>query len=91
MRMAKLKQIYIISQQIPTQCKDNISFNLAKRIIVFVTHSDKVELQLKELEAWLIECNYPRSIINKGIHNARLHGPAPKPTNQIPFLITFYV
>ena len=31
-----------------------------------------MELQLRELEAWLIECNYPRSIINNGNHNARL-------------------
>ena len=59
----------------PIHCKDNIPFNLAKKIIVFVTNSDKMELRLRELEAWLIECNYPRSIINKGIHNARLQGP----------------
>ena len=76
----------------PTHCKDNIPFNLAKRIIVFVTNSDKMELRLRELEAWLIECNYPRSIINKGIHNARLQGPVPKPTNKknkIPFVTTY--
>ena len=41
----------------PIHCKDNIPFNLAKRIIVFVTNSDKMELRLRELEAWLIECN----------------------------------
>ena len=33
----------------PTHCKDNIPFNLAKRIIMLVTNSDKMELQLREL------------------------------------------
>ena len=66
----------------PTHCKDNIPFTLAKRIILFASNSDKMESRLKELETWLNECNYPRSIINKGIHNARLQGHAPKPTNK---------
>ena len=75
----------------PTHCKNNIPFTLAKRIIVFVTNPVKMELRLKELISWLVNCNYPLKIINKGIHNARLQGPANKPrssNNVIPFVTT---
>ena len=50
-------------------------------------------MRLNELRKWLTKCDYPMSIINKGIHNARLQGPAPKPMhhgNIIPF-VTSYV
>ena len=30
------------------------------------------------MEDWLIKCNYPAKIIQEGIHNAKLQGPAPK-------------
>ena len=65
----------------PQHCKENIPFNLAKRIIVFVSDSEKMEYRLKQLEEWLLDCDYPSNVIAKGIHNARLQGPAPKPKN----------
>ena len=43
----------------PQHCKDNIPYNLAKRIIVFVSNSEKMEYRLQELEKWLLECEYP--------------------------------
>ena len=76
----------------PLHCKNNIPFNLAKRIIVFVTCSEKMEFRLRELKLWLLKCNYPETIIDKGFHNARLQGPAPKPiskNNIIPFVTTY--
>ena len=40
-----------------------------------------MEYRLKQLEEWLLDCEYPSKVITKGIHNARLQGPAPKPKN----------
>ena len=37
----------------PESCKKNVPYNLAKRIIVFVTDPEKVELRLNELRIWL--------------------------------------
>ena len=39
-----------------------------------------VEYRLSELKSWLLKCRYPEGIVNKGIHNARLQGPACKKT-----------
>ena len=36
-----------------------LPYNLAKRIIVFVTDPEKVELRLNELRIWLKNNNYP--------------------------------
>ena len=41
----------------PKQCKDDLPYNLAKCITVFVSHKEKVELRLKELKYWLRDCN----------------------------------
>ena len=76
----------------PNHCKENIPFNLAKRIIIFVTDPEKMEFRLKELEYWLLQCGYPLKLIKKKIHNARLQGPAPKPKNVkniIPIVTTY--
>lgn len=75
----------------PKHCKDNIPYSLAKRIIVFVTDSKKMEARLCQLRSWLQKSGYPLRVINKGIHDARLQGPAEKPIdpkNCIPFVTT---
>ena len=76
----------------PLHVKNNIPYGLAKRIIVFVSDPVQMEFRLNQLRSWLQRCNYPKSIIEKGIHNARLQGPAPKPANKndtIPLITTF--
>ena len=45
------------------------------------------------MKDWLIKCNYPADIIDKGIHNAKLQGPAPKPkdpNDQMIFVSTYH-
>ena len=37
----------------PKHCKDNLPYSLAKRIIVFVSNDEKVDMRLKELKNWL--------------------------------------
>ena len=76
----------------PIHVKRNIPYTLAKRIIVFTTDDKKMESHLENLRKWLVKCNYPISVINKGIHNARLQGPAPKKNDEkvIPLISTFY-
>ena len=58
------------------QVLDNVPYNLAKRIVVFVSDYDTAERRLEELKGFLLKCEYPENIVDKGIHNARLQGPA---------------
>ena len=75
----------------PQHTLRNIPFNLAKRIIVFVSDETLVEKRLHELRLWLKRCKYPKEVIDKAFHNAKLQGPAPqkpKSDNIIPFVST---
>ena len=76
----------------PSQIKQPIPFNLAKRIIVFVSDPDLIEMRLKELEKWLIDCNYPKSVIKQAFHGAKLQGPAPDKSDKhkLPLVTTHY-
>ena len=77
----------------PQHIKENIPFNLAKRIIVFVSNEEKEKVRLEELKLWLLNCQYPLKVISKGIHNAKLQGPAPSLSHKpkiIPLVTTFY-
>ena len=53
-------------------------YNLAKRIIVFVSDEKKINERLSELKTWLLSCSYLLAIIEKASFNAKLQGPAPK-------------
>ena len=50
-----------------------------------------MKYRLKQLHGWLKKCNFPESIIDKAFHNAKLQGPAPKPSEKdlLP-VITYY-
>ena len=76
----------------PTHVKNNIPFVLAKTIIVFTSDNEMMENNLSDLTGWLQQCGYPNEVIEKGIHNARLQGPAPAPENKtiIPLISTYY-
>ena len=76
----------------PKHTKDNIAYCLAKTIIIFTSDSVTMEENLADLENWLLQCGHPKTIIDKGIHNARLQGPANKPSNKtvIPFTSTYF-
>jgi hypothetical protein len=75
----------------PNHTKKNIVYGLAKKIVEFVSNYDTEERRLQELYDFLIACDYPPSVIRKGIRNARLQGPGPNPANKqqtIPFITT---
>ena len=75
----------------PKHIKDTILYNLAKRIVVFVTDEDRIKFRLQELKSWLLNCNYPNFLIEQAFHKAKLRGPAPnKKRDIIPLLTTFY-
>ena len=76
----------------PEHIKKNIPYNLAKRIIVFCSSSEVMNYRLNELKMWLSDCNYPKAIIDKAFHSAKLQGPAPKPLpnqNVLPLVTTY--
>ena len=67
-------------------------YNLAKRIKILVFNPSVEEKRLDELKKWLLWCNYPIKVINKGFHNAKLQGPANDPKlkeTTIPFITTY--
>ena len=61
----------------PSHIKESIPFNLAKKIIVFVSDPELIQQRLKELEEWLLDCNYPFEKIQAAFHRAKVQGPAP--------------
>ena len=65
------------SSQHPRHILENIPFNLAKKIIVFTTNSQKEKDHLRDLKRHLLNCAFPESVIDKGIYRAKLQGPAP--------------
>ena len=75
----------------PTHTKDNIPFSLAKRIIFITSDERQLVTNLNDLRGWLRAQGYPNHVIEKGIHNASLQGPAPPPTNQkiVPLITPF--
>ena len=76
----------------PTHIKENIPYNLAKRIIVFTSNPQKETEELQNLRKWLLDSDYPPAIINKAFHNAKLQGPAPDPKKKaeiIPFVTEY--
>ena len=66
----------------PKHTLNNITYSLAKKIIIFVSDPEVVEYRLSELKSWLLRCHYPEDVINRGIHNAKLQGPAPQKTKE---------
>ena len=76
----------------PDHSRDNVPYNLAKRIIVSVSNKEKAEYRLNEFKNWLKSCKYPENVINRAYRNARLQGAAPLKTNSnnIPFVTTYY-
>ena len=67
---------------LPNHIKCKISFNLAKRILVFVSDEQIVALRLKELRKWLLNVGYPESVIDKSFFNAKLQGHSNEPANS---------
>ena len=75
----------------PSHVKNNIPYCLAKTIIVSTSDEAMMEKNLTDLAQWLKNCGYPAKIIQRGIHNAQLQGPAPPPQQKvtIPFISTY--
>ena len=77
--------IFITNQRIPTNTyddllcdsahpihtKNNISYNQAKRIIVFVSYTEKVITRFDELRQFLKDCKHPEHVISKSIFNGK--------------------
>ena len=73
----------------PLHTKSNIPYTLAKRIVVISSEDSWMERNLQDLKQFLLDRKYPEDVIEKGIHNAKLQGPAPPlSTSQIVPLIT---
>ena len=65
----------------PQHIKDNLPYGLAKKIIAF--DRNRMQFRLNQMKNWLLKCNYPLKIINKGFHNVKLQGPAPEPHKDV--------
>ena len=68
---------------------DKIPFNFFKKIIVFTSDSRKEKIEIERMKKWLMRSGYPSHVVEKGLHNAKLQGPAPNPSKKkdiIPFV-----
>ena len=77
----------------PQHVKDNVPYNLAKRIVVFCSDPEVEEQRLKELRKWLMICNYPEKLITDKFFKAKLQGPAPckiESKDIVPFVTTHF-
>ena len=54
----------------PRHIKNNVPFNLARRICTIVSENDTLRKRLQQLHQYLEECNYPVGIIIEGINKA---------------------
>ena len=69
--------------------KDNIPYSFFKKILVFTSDSKKEAAEIERMKYWLYNSGYPKYIVDKGLHNAKLQGPAPNPADKkdiIPFV-----
>ena len=56
---------------------------------MFTSDPQKEKSALREMHGWLIKSNYPKIVVDRALHNARLQGPAPPPEFKkevIPFV-----
>ena len=65
------KQYLLFSSCHPKHTKTNIPFNLSKRICTIVSDKNTRDLRLHELKQFLINRQYPPSLIDDGIKRAK--------------------
>ena len=78
----------------PEHTRNNIPYVLAKRIIVITSEETWIERNLQDLRNFLLDRKYPSNVIERGIHNAKLQGPAPvqkTPSSKVIPLIAPYL
>ena len=63
----------------PQHTKNNIPYTLAKRIYLLTSEGDWIRQNLEDLKIFLLDRKYSTDVIDPGIRNALLQGPAPKP------------
>ena len=82
----------------PRHIKNNIPYNLARRICTIVSDDQRLKIRLSELKSYLKKCNYPESVIMNGIEKAmqipkeKLRAEKEKDNStieKIPFISTF--
>ena len=60
-----------------------------KKIIVFTSDSKKEKIETNKMRNWLYKSGYPKHIVDRKLHNARLQGPSNDPKmkkEKIPFV-----
>lgn len=65
------KQYLEYNSNHPRHVKNNIPFNLARRICTIVSEPMLRDIRLRELQDFLLDRNYPKGIINNGISRAK--------------------
>ena len=54
----------------PRHCRDNIPFNLARRVVALTDDEDKAKEQLAALSLKLINAGYPVGLVHSAVQNA---------------------
>ena len=67
------KQYLLYDSCHPKHIKNNIPYNLARRLCTIISDKDILNARLNELRELLKQRHYPTLLIEKGIDNAKLH------------------
>ena len=70
----------------PDHFIDNVLYNLAKRIIVFVSNEENIEYMFNKLKNSLKSCKYPENVVKRAFGTE----PLKTDSNDIPFVTTYY-
>jgi hypothetical protein len=96
-KVTDTKQYLDFRSNHPRHIKNNIPFNLARRICTIITDPELRQLRLSELKSYLLDCHYPEGIIKEGTKKAllipldklRTSQHVEDQQNTIPFISTF--
>lgn len=72
-KLTDTKQYLIFDSCHPRHTRNNIPYNLARRLCTIISDTEILELRLTKLQDLLFQRNYPIQLIQNGINNAKSH------------------
>ena len=72
-KITDTKQYLLFDSCHPKHTRNNIPYNLARRLCTIISDTEILNIRLAELEKLLLQRRYPKKLIENGINKAKLH------------------
>lgn len=72
-KITDTKQYLLFDSSHPRHTRNNIPYNLARRLCTIISDTDMLDFRLTELQDLLLQRNYPTQLIQNGINKAKSH------------------